>query len=174
MAFITVEEAGNSSYGIKPAPSSSVTESNVVTDVNAAAATSVDIPSLFGIQRWSNVKTFRIVLNGANGGIGHYGVGEWKWILNNPTAEDEAGWGWWYHDLFKLLDRTTILENYGYDVKFELGYDPSTGEPITLGGYILDTDKGYLCIKFANYVINTTDAKIFVDITFTRNDIEYV
>ena len=174
MAFIPVEEAGSSSYMIQPTPSSSITENDVTTAVNAATSLSSDIPSLFGIQRWSNVKTFRVVLDGASGGIGHYGVGEWQWTLNNPTAADEASWGWWQNDIFKLLGRSSAVENYGYDVSFKFGYDPSTSEPITLGGYQIDTDTGYLCIKFANYVVDTTNAKIFVDITFTRNDIEYV
>ena len=174
MAILYEATGAGGGHVMTPAPAPDLEESDIVSAVNGALESNDEVASLFGIQRWSNVKTFRVVLDGASGGIGHYGVGEWQWTLNNPTATDEASWGWWQNDIFKLLGRSSAAENYGYDVSFKFGYDPSTSEPITLGGYQIDTDTGYLCIKFANYVIDTANAKVFVDITFTRNDIEYI
>ena len=147
-----------------PAPD----EDAIVDTVNNAINTNKNVASLFGIQRWSNVKTFRVVYKGT---VGHTGIGEWQNILNSPTASDESSWGWWYNDVFKYLDNSSASVS-GYDVDFSIKFDPANDEAITLGGYIIDTTTGYMCIKFANYITDPTNAKIIVDVTFTRNDID--
>lgn len=114
------------------------------------------------IENWSNVKKTRVMCASPN--IGHYGIGEWQSVLDSPTAQQEAAWGWWQDDAFKLLGGTP-----GYDVDFDFGYDPS-GDVVTLGGYIVDTDTGYLCLKFANYVANPANVRVFVDITIMQNN----
>jgi hypothetical protein len=165
---------GGSGHTMKPVPSSHPTETDVVNAINTGGLddTNNEVASLYGISKWSNTKTFRTVLNGADGGIGHYGIGEWKWTLNNPSAADEAGWGWWQSDIFKLLGNQTLN---GYDVDFKIKFVKTpNGEEILLGGYIVDCDTGYMCIKFANYVADVLNAQVVVDVTLTRNDIEYV
>ena len=144
-------------------------EDSVVAAISDAQDTNENVASLFGIQRWSNSKTVRVVVTQ---GIGHYGIGEWQdsITVESATAAQEAQWGWIYHDIFKKLDPDWGEQN-GYDVDIKFGFDPKTKEPITLGGYWVDTDTGYLCVKFANYVVNTTDAKVTIDVTFTRNDV---
>ena len=154
--------SGGSGHTMKPDPATHPTEANVVTAINAAGNTDTnnEVASLYGISKWTNVKTFRAILTT---GIGHYGVGEWQDYVNNPTATQEQQWGWWHHDIF------TKLDSAGYDVDIDIKFDPS-GEPVMLGGYIIDTTTGYMCIKFANYVMNPSSVKIAVDVTFTRND----
>lgn len=153
---------GGSGHTLKPTPGSSTTESDVVTAVNGATSTNNEVTSLYGIQRWSNLKRTRVVAPA--GSIGHFGIGEWQDFIvgSTPTAVQESGWGWWHNDAFKIPD--------GYNVDLDFLYDNSTGEPIMRGGYILDTTNGYLCIKFANYVVDIANAKVAVDITITRND----
>lgn len=161
---------GGSGHTMSPDPASA-TEATVVAAVNAATSTNDEVPSLYGIQKWSNTKQITIIC--PNSGIGHYGIGEWQDTLNNPTAADEAAWGWWHDAAFSdILGRKTALENYGYDVDYKLVFDPK-GELVTLGGYILDDTTGYLCVKFANYAVDPSNVTVGVEITLTRNDVNY-
>lgn len=165
---------GGSGHTMSPDPAINLSEDTIAETINAALGTNDEVGSLYSIQKWSNKKTFRVVYESTQAHpIGHTGIGEWQNILNEPTASDEATWGWWYHDIFKYLDNSDDLHSVanGYDVKLDFSFDPGNGEPITLGGYIVDTSTGYMCIKFANYVMDPSKAKIIVDITFTRNDI---
>ena len=160
---------GGSGHDLKPAPVSSLTEDDVVNYIRSQGTNKLnnEVTSIFGINKWTNVKTFRVV---TKTGIGHYGIGEWKDSVVNPTAAQEQTWGWWQNDIFKLLGDTT---QQGYDVDFDIKFDPGNGETITLGGYIIDTDTGYVCIKFANYLVDTSHAKVAIDVTFTRTDVNY-
>ena len=120
------------------------------------------------MQQWSNVETKRVVYSGSIS-AGATGIGTWQDNVSSPTAVQEAGWGWWYDDLFKLDNLAT-----SYDFDIEIKFDPyAGGEPLTLGGYILDTTTGYLCIKFGK-ATTTSSHKVAVDITITRNNVSYV
>ena len=163
MAILYEATGAGGGHIMNPAPDVSLEESDVVEAVNGAQEDNDEVASLFGIQRWSNVKTTRVACPANK--VGNYGIGTWQSILNNPTAQQEAAWGWWQSDVFKLLGGSP-----GYDVDFAIKYDPS-GSPVTLGGYLVDTTTGYLCIKFANYVPTPSNAKVFVDVTITRNDV---
>lgn len=66
-------------------------------------------------------------------------------------------------------DIATYYEQYSDDVDVSIKFDPS-GDTTTLGGYILDTDTGKICIKFGNSIKAET-ARIAVDVTYTRNEI---
>ena len=161
--------SGGSGHTMNPAPSPSVTEDAVVTAIDGATKTNDEVASLFGIQRWTNVKTIRLMIES---GIGHYGVGEWQdTIVGTPTKATETGtWGWYYNEnLKKLADLTK--NGYDYELAFKFKSDT---EVVTLGGYILDTDTGCICIRFANYVMDTANTKIAVDINIVRNDISYI
>ena len=161
--------AGGGGHVILPDPegtgASAPSEETVVDAVTTAASTTDKIASLYGIQRWSNVKTIR-VLSPANS-IGHTGIGTWKDGTIDPST-DEADW--WQNNYFQLLDNSDPSVD-GYDVDFSIKLDPQGGEVITLGGYIVDTTTGKICIKFGNYVVDPSNAKIAVDITFTRTDV---
>ena len=60
------------------------------------------------------------------------------------------------------------------NIDVSLKYDPTTNEAITLGGYVIDTDTGNICIKFGNSITDTTNARVAIDITYTRNDVSYI
>lgn len=147
---------------ISPVPSSSVTESGVVTAINGAINTNSNAPSLYGIQKWSNEKKVRRVMTGGtaigSATIGSTGIGTWS-DSATPTETD-----WWYDAAFIIPDNSN-------DIELSLKFDPSSGEPVILGGYILDTTTGKLCIKFANALANPNNAKIAVDIIYTRNEV---
>lgn len=64
----------------------------------------------------------------------------------------------------------TINADDSDDIGVSLKFDPKTNEPITLGGYIIDTDTGNMCIKFGNSISDTEHARVAIDITYTRND----
>jgi len=145
-----------------PEGTPSPTEESVVNAVTNAASTNDNVASLFGIQKWSNVKRIRVLYNGT---VGHTGIGTWK--DGAVTSADEADW--WQNNAFMLLDTSSPTVD-GYDTDFNIMVDPSS-EPVTLGGFIIDTTTGKMCIRFANYVINPADVKIAVDITFTRTDV---
>ena len=176
MAILYEATGAGGGHIMTPAPSPSLEEADVVAAIDSVSVdgTNDEVASLFGIQRWTNVKTFRVVLAGSSGGIGHYGVGEWQDSIPvfpstaDALTQERDVWGWWYNEAFKKLGDLT-KNGYDYDLSFK--FDPANGEVVTLGGYILDTDTGCLCIRFANYVVDTTNAKVGVDITITRNDV---
>lgn len=61
-------------------------------------------------------------------------------------------------------------DNIGIGLKF----DPKTNEPIVLGGYVIDTDTGNICIKFGNSISDTENARVAIDLTYTRNDVSVI
>lgn len=138
------------------------TEKDVVDAITGANATNDSVASLFGIQKWSNVKRIRLLYNGT---IGHTGIGTWK--DGEITSADETDW--WENDAFALLDTSDPLVD-GYDVDFAIKVDAQS-EVVTLGGYIIDTTTKKMCIRFANYVIEPETVKLAVDITFTRTNV---
>ena len=89
---------------IAPTPSSGLTESDIVDAVNSATATNANTPSLYGVQQYSNEKTVRRVLNGANIPSGTSmtatGIGTWfdGDISTIVPSTDEADW--WYDSAF--------------------------------------------------------------------------
>lgn len=142
-------------------PASGSAESTIVSTINGATNTNTNVGSLYSIQKWTNEKKVRRVITGTtpigSASIGSTGIGTWD-DSATPTETD-----WWYDAAFKI-------PNNRNDIDLSLKFDPSSGEPVTLGGYILDTTTGKLCIKFGNSIATPTNAKIAVDITYTRNE----
>lgn len=60
------------------------------------------------------------------------------------------------------------------NISIQLKFDPKTNEPIVLGGYVIDTDTGNMCVKFGNSISDTENAKVAIDLTYTRNDVSYI
>jgi len=152
---------------IKPTPSSSLTEEDVVGYVRLKenAPTNAETPSIFSIANWSNLKRIRVVCPAAMMTSAHTGVGTW---------DDDTESDWWTNESFKYLDpsyKQDILDPNGYDVDFDIKGHAADGEAMTLGGYRIDTTTGKACIKFANYLLDPANAKLVVDITFTRTDV---
>lgn len=82
---------------------------------------------------------------------------------------------WLYLDIFTTIENTNPVSGMGADnIDLKLKFDPSTNEPIVLGGYVIDTDTGNICIKFGNSISDTENAKIAIDITYTRNEVSYI
>ena len=160
-----IASSGGSGHVMAPAPVSSLNEDTVVSTIQSKynTPTNVEVTSVFSIAHWTNVKRKRIIYSGT---IGHTGIGTWK--DGEVTSADETDW--WTNTAFTLLDNSSPSVD-GYDVDFSIKLDPGSGEVITLGGYIIDTTTGKMCIRFANYVIDPSSAKIAVDITFTRTDV---
>lgn len=181
------------------------TEEKVVDAINAAGndTTNDKVASLYGINHWTNVKTFRRIMVGGTpigtATIGSRGIGTWDdsavlTKVTSPTGNPSSqGWyevddsthlyvatsdvavdpdktyysavptetDWWY-------DAAFVAEDDSDDVECSIKFDP-TGDTVALGGYMLDTTTGRICIKFANSITPST-AKIAVDITHTRNE----
>lgn len=155
-----------SAYEMLPTPSASLNESTVVQTIQGATGANDNVPSLFSVQQWTNVKKRRIIYTG---NIGSTGIGEWQGKQETqPTAQQEAGWGWWQNNAFILPSGMS-----SDDIDFKIKYDPSTGESIDCGGYQWDTDTGYVCIKFAKEISDTENARIAVDMEYIRTDISY-
>lgn len=155
-------------HEISPVPSVSLTESDVVTAVNAALPNNSDVPSLFGVQSWSNEKTLTVLVQGAvsNSPIGTTGIGTWQEdsALTNPTKAQEQEWGW-----IEIPELIGMLSNNNIDLR--LTFDPAKSSPITLGGYIIDDATGMMCIKFGNEIssADTTTAEVGIELTYKRN-----
>lgn len=156
---------GTGGHTMIPTPSSSPSEATVVSTIDGKRNTANDdsVVSAYSVSRWSNEKKIRKTMGST--GISSTGIG--TWFDGDPStivpSTDEADW--WYDSAFQIPDNAD-------DVEVAFKFDPSTNEAIVLGGYILDTTTGKLCIKFGNTITNTTDAKVAVDITYTRNEVD--
>jgi len=167
---ILYEATGGGGHDMKPEPSGgSLPESDIIEYVQGVYddddETNQEVASIWSIANWSNLKRIRVLCPAANMVGAHTGIGTWKDGVIDPST-DEADW--WQNDYFKLLATNATVDGYDVDYSIKVGDD---AEVVTLGGYIIDTDTGKLCIKFANYVINPTAVKVAVDITFTRTDV---
>ena len=77
---------------------------------------------------------------------------------------------WLPLDILKTINETNPVSGLDSDnLSLSLKFDPATKEPIVLGGYIIDTDTGNICIKFGNSIEDTEHARVAIDITYTRN-----
>lgn len=79
----------------------------------------------------------------------------------NVPAGEVGSSDWWY-------DAAFVQQDDSDDIDISIKFDTS-GDTIALGGYILDSTTGRICIKFANSITPST-AKIAVDVTHTRNE----
>ena len=121
----------------------------------AAGGTAVSLVTTGEKYTWNGrPRTYRKVITS---GIGASGIGTWS-DAASPTESDWISW-----NILKSLG----TNNYDVSLKF----DPSSGEPITLGGYIIDTTTGKMCIKFGNSIATPANAKIAIDVTYMRNDV---
>lgn len=179
------DRSGTSQTGIvdthtmTPTPNASLTLADLRTAIASAlteGGINDDVVSAWAVGMWSNTMTYRVVYNGTIA-VGDTGIGTW---ISDSEVEDlraesdlevreeeettgTDGLGWWKDNHFKIPS--------GYDHDIEFMYDSGeTGEIITNGGYILDTDTGCLCMKFGSPIKNTGN-KIAVDITITQNNI---
>ena len=147
-------------HTMAPTPASGLTEATVVSTVKGASANNAQVPSLYGVQKWTNEKKVRRTISGASN-IGSTGIGAWTdKDISSITTADEADW--W-------PDAAFIIPDDADDVDIDFKFDP-TGSLVAIGGYILDTTTGKLCIKFAN-TVDPANTKIAVDITYTRNEV---
>lgn len=160
VTLVTVgSELGSiSSTDILPPSSPTPTESSVVSAISGAPANTTSAASAYATQQWSNRLTKRFIYTGTIAS-GATGIGTWD-DSQTPTETD-----WWQDDGFKIPDSAN-----SEDIDVAFMFDPQTadGDVLTLGGYILDTTTGSLCIKFGSSAKVATH-KVAVDITYTRN-----
>ena len=184
---------GGGGHEILPNPKNTSTppnEERVVEAVNGAPAASEKIASLYGMQNWSNRMTKRVMYSGtiAKGatGIGYYpDDAEYEALLQMSVADRLAlesapydgsdptnGYGWWSsNDFINPNVAHTGDMSTDDDVDIAIMFDPYAGqEPLVLGGYIIDTDTGCMCIKFGKST-GTATHKVGVDLTITRNNV---
>lgn len=126
---------GGGGHDMNPTPSANLVEDDVVNAVVGKYndGENDEVASIFSIGHWTNLKRKRLVYNGT---VGHTGIGTWvDGDINDPSTQEAD---WWENDIFTLLDNSDPLID-GYDVDFKIMVDPQGGEPITLGGYLIDT-----------------------------------
>ena len=150
--FDTLYTAGS----IQPTPSASITDTALKNAINGAGSSESKIASAYAVRKWSNALTKRYIVSGSTH-ITATGIGTWD--DDDPPTET---------DWITISDLVGIESHDEIDVSIK--YDPSFNEPILLGGYIIDTSTGKMCIKFANEIATPANAKIAIDITFLRNE----
>ena len=87
---------------------------------------------------------------------GSSSIGTWD-DSATPTETD-----WWQSDYFKF---PASANSKNIDISFKFDPEYGGGEIVVIGGYILDTSTGKLCIKFGNELTNAQ--LVAVDITYT-------
>lgn len=190
---VTRTMCGGGGHEILPNPKDTTNppdEELVVRAVNAQVANTEKIASLYGVQNWTNRMTKRVIYDGtiAKGasGIGHFpdedeydaflamSVADRLALESAPLDESDPsnGWGWWQSDEFKNPNVVNVGDLSTDDsVDIAVMFDPYAGqEPLALGGFIIDTDNGYMCIKFGAKT-GTATHRVGVDVTMTRNNV---
>lgn len=152
-----------SSGDITPEPAATITDDALKTAINGAGSSENKIPSAYAMKKWSNVLTKRYIVDGsdASAPIGTTGIGTW----DDSATPDETDW-------LEIGDLTGIESSDDVDVS--LKYDPASNEPIVLGGYIIDTTTGKMCIKFGNTIATPANARVAIDIAFMRNEFSVI
>lgn len=174
---------------IAPTPSGSLTENTIVDTVNSAINTNNNAPSLFTVQKYSNEKKVRRVLNGANIPSGTSmtatGIGTWTdKAIDQITSSDETDW--WYDAAFivpvyyMLTSDTSIVTGKTYYTRSGSGTEqdpyvytavanPSAGSLSTY--YEQYSDDVDISIKFdpsgdtatlGGYIFDSTTGKICI------------
>ena len=168
---------GGGGHTMTPTPNASLTRSDLQTAIASAVTEGVindDVVSAWAIGTWSNTMTNRVIYSGTIA-VGDTGIG--TWVTDSQLADLKAEsdltvretteintYGWWKDVHFLGLDS---FDDYEIKIKYKL---KDTNEIITLGGFILDTDTGCLCIKFGSAIQNAGNV-VAVDITITQNNI---
>ena len=158
--LITVTEAGGHDM---------IDNANFISLINAATLDNTDaqVVSAYAVGKWSNSFTKRYIVEGTSdpstSPIGETGIGTWfdGDVEDIDPTTDEADW----LEISDLID----IEDAD-DIDVNLKYDPASNEPITLGGYIIDTDTGKMCIKFGNTIATPANARVAINITYLRNE----
>lgn len=174
---------------------------SVVEAVNNSSSTSENVPSLYTIQRWSNGQTKRFIYTGtvSESGIGTW-VDNPEAVEATPSGTENPSTEQWYevsNNEYVLTSDTSVVSGKTYytsvptetgwwlvselqtidvassdEIKIEFLFDPTINEPVALGGYILDTNTGKICLKFGANISSAAAAsvKVAVDITYLRNE----
>lgn len=166
-------------HTMTPTPNASLTRADLQTAIASAVTEggiNDDVVSAWAVGNWSNTMTQRVIYSGTIA-VGDTGIGTWltndeletlKAVSDLTTREamevGTGGYGWWKDVHFLGLDS---FDDYEIKIKYKL---KDTNEVITLGGFILDTDTGCLCIKFGSAIQNAGNV-VAVDITITQNNI---
>lgn len=164
-------------HTMTPTPSASLNRAALQTAVASAVTEggiNDDVVSAWAIGTWSNTMTNRVIYSGTIA-VGDTGIGTWltddqltalraESNLTTRKSTETGTYGWWYDSHFLGLD---AYNDYEIKIKYKL---QSNDEVITLGGFILDTDTGCLCIKFGSAIKNAGNV-VAVDITITQNNI---
>lgn len=178
--------APSAGHTMIPTPATNLTETSIVSAINTAlleGGINDDVPSNFGIGKWSNTMSKAFLVQGVAGSntpVGTTGVGTWPADPQNPTSTEKADW-------------MCIPELYGcgsaLGINFDLVYDPATvSVPIARGGYVIDDNEtmsdgqggtipcAKMCIKFANEIpeADTHTAVVGAEITIKRTETVFV
>ena len=172
--WIATAQAGG--HNMTPTPASGLDIDDVRTAMTAAeteGSENDDVMSAWAVGQWANTLTKEVIYNGTIA-VGDNTIGDWlsQSELEALAAESnlavraasEATHGWWHDDAFVGID---AFDDYRIEFTRKVGKDI-----ITLGGYIIDTDTGYMCVKFG---APTTVAgnKVGVEITVINNGVSY-
>lgn len=140
---------------IQPTPASSISDSTLKNAINGAGSNETKVASAYAMRKWSNGFTYRTIVSS---GIGTSGIGSWD------DETNKTGW-------ITINALAGVDVNSSNDIDVSILFDPKTNEPITLGGYKLDTATGKMCIKFGNEISDTTNARVAIDVTLLRNEV---
>ena len=167
-------------HTMTPTPNASLTISDLRTAIAAAiteGGINDDVVSAWAMGKWSNTMTNRVIYSGTIA-VGDTGIGIWPTESQLAALRAESdltareamettgtgGYGWWKDSHFLGLDQ---FDDYEIKMKYKL---QNNDEIITLGGFILDTDTGCLCIKFGSEIQNAGNV-VAVDIIVTQNNV---
>ena len=176
----TVEIAASAGgHTMTPTPNASLSDDDIVDAINTPQnGSNTNVVSAYSVQRWSNTfeKTYLLQASQANP-FDANGIGTWfDGDVSQLTPQDEADW--WYIDDIKKVKISENPDVY-YDIladdsiEFKWTHDPAKSKDPKKGGYIIDSDTGYVCLKFADPLsaAECETACIGLTLTHKRNEV---
>lgn len=154
-------------HTMKPEPTSNPTEADVVTWVKAAASNNDQVPSLYGVQNWSNAEITTII---AHVDKDDDTIGVW----NDDWESTSVRTGWiWHKDLYNVLSDN--------EVEISIDFDVAGKEVVGLYAYRIDdnvtqtidgqtVNGGAIAIKLTSPIQNASGVNVAVNLKRQRTN----
>lgn len=151
-------------HTMRPDPTSNPDEDDVVTWVKGASSTNDQVPSLYGVQNWSNAEITTLI---AHIDSGDDTVGAW----NDAWKTDGIRTGWiWHECLYDIVSDNEVEISIDFDVSGEevVGlYAYRVDDSVTHGG----VNGGAIAIKLTSPIQNASGVDVAINLKRQRTNL---
>ena len=155
-------------HTMRPDPTSNPDEDDVVTWVKGASSTNDQVPSLYGVQNWSNAEITTLI---AHIDSGDDTVGAW----NDAWKTDGIRTGWiWHECLYDIVSDNEVEISIDFDVSGEevvglYAYRVDDSVTQTIGGQTVNG--GAIAIKLTSPIQNASGVDVAINLKRQRTNL---